>query len=236
MVQRVAQDTDTSRIADITENTRHDTNENQRKCKNCKYVKKQGETRENSETNLLISTFNSRSIESNLSYIEELMGINDIIFVQETWLRDDQQAAALLDNYEITYKMFNAGRRENTKGRPSGGIGWIINKSKVDPANIKIRKVCDRLSTIELPKLVIIGIYAYYYDTRRSIETLLDQDILLNREREIVSEMKKKSSKPILIVGDFNSDIRRNDKFDQLFVRMVEDTGMICLDHMYTQR
>jgi len=105
---------------------------------------------------------------------------------------------------------------------------WLIkNNFKNKP---KVKFIKDRLSIVELPNTVIIGVYMRFNDQK--FETVVEQSHDLNEMVEIV---KNAGDKRVMIVGDYNMDLHRNNKFDNLLVKFIEENDLTALDLLYTQ-
>ena len=77
-----------------------------------------------------ISCLNTCNIKGNILYVTKLANTSDIIFLQETWLRKDEKLTDELKPIRDTHIIkFKSSMDETyTRGRPFGGLAWIISK------------------------------------------------------------------------------------------------------------
>ena len=175
--------------------------------------------------NLLICTFNIKNIYSNWIYLDELIKRHKIIFLQELWITFDNDPIST-DKYNkagmnITMKA-NEDFIKRRNGRPFGGMGWITDKT----INAKIILNSDRITTLELlettEKILIIGVYL---PSNGNIEDNLQEELA-----EIETIAYTYPNQEVLIIGDFNCDLLRLNKRDQLLERLIARLKMECHD------
>ncbi len=145
----------------------------------------------------------------------------------------------LQDNNKIIYSL-NDRTNQNKKGRPKGGIAWIIDR-KIKPI-ISIRYITSRITTCNLNiqnPLTIIGVYmpAMGSDDKYEIE--------MEKLEGLIDNLNEQDHK-IIIIGDMNADIwrshknninARNYKNDKLFTQMTtnNDSKVINISQLNTQ-
>lgn len=116
------------------------------------------------------------------------------------------------------------------QGRPHGGIGWIIKKDlKID----KHYDLSDRISAIQIGSITIIGVYLLYNNNTK--ERANEQRELMEKIIEIKMQAEKKQQN-VLIIGDFNMDIKRETFFDKILVDYLTACKLTCIDILFTQK
>lgn len=173
-----------------------------------------------------LASLNCKNIKANYIYINNLLEKNDIVFLQETWLKEDETLESEL-NSDFRFFQKSGMDGQQNRGRPYGGVMWLIKKSFTCP---RVKFFSPRISTIEFPGTVIVGVYLRFNDNKP--ETTIDQMSDLAEVEDIIDKAKDKN---VVIIGDFNMDIYRNKKYDKLLTKFVEKNKLISGDLMYTQ-
>jgi hypothetical protein len=174
-----------------------------------------------------ITSYNCKNIMSNWSYVDKLMENSEIVFLQETWLDNDDQPdfESKYDEmgFNSTFKCTKACQTRDM-GRPSGGVGWLVNKK----LKTKIKIVNERISTCEIIgleyKVILLGIY---------LSSNGSKDSCINLEHEIMDLdilIKKYDEYEIIMIGDTNCDIMRNNTHDRKIKKLIERLDMLCID------
>jgi hypothetical protein len=83
-----------------------------------------------------IASLNCKNINANHEYISELIQEHNIVFLQETWARNDENFSAFNKQCKIYHK--SAMREDYTVGRPYGGIAWIVSENVKKHVNSKV--------------------------------------------------------------------------------------------------
>jgi len=168
---------------------------------------------------------NCKNIKSNYVYINELLTEIDMLFLQETWLRGEE-TFELDKNFDCYQK--SSMTEANTRGRPFGGLMWLLRKTAKKP---KVKFITDRISTVMLSSTVIIGVYMRFNDQKK--ETMIEQSGDLDILTELIDKME---GKKVIIVGDFNMDLYRSSKFDKLLTRFIDNNNLLPIDLLFTQK
>lgn len=162
-------------------------------------------------------TLNCYGLNNNMIYVKKLIEQNQIIFLQETWAVSLKTFDEKINPYN-KYKTFHKSTSKNkvSAGRPHGGIGWIISK---DIKNIFCLFLSERISYIKINNLLIIGVYMHFNDGKLETALNFGNDLLL------ISSLYNnfRNNYYIIIIDDFNTDLRRNSKFDRLLNQFLED-------------
>ncbi|RNA13714.1 hypothetical protein BpHYR1_018796, partial [Brachionus plicatilis] len=132
------------------------------------------------------------------------MAESDLIFLCETWLKEEEE---LQENLFENAKIYMKSGMENYRGygRPYGGIAY-----------------CD----IRNGKTIIV---VYLTANDNSNESKLEHKIDINELSSLIEKLKNEN-KDNLIVGDFNSDPIRNKTFDPELLHMVKEMELKFFD------
>ena len=177
------------------------------------------------EATIKITTHNTKGAMNNIEYIKKLTTTSQIIFIQETWLTaGDKTFEQTIKNPMI--HIYANEKSQNKKGRPSGGILWIIRNDIRDV--IRIEHVSDNISKCFIAngnsEVVIIGVYI-------NCDQRFRHDIT-----ELEIEINKHAKDKMLIIGDFNSDINRKRPNDKLLSEFLEKNELKVISHEYVQK
>ncbi len=154
---------------------------------------------------------------------------SDILFVCETHhvYKDDLDE----DLYVMNKKVSSiTAIKYADKGRGSNGMAFIYNNDIVLSQPVAFYR--NRIAVLELGLLVIIGVYMVFDDGR--LETLeeLASDIALIKE--LVLDFKSKQ-KQVVVTGDFNIDLSRNNNFSATLNQLMVDINYVVAD-IYFQK
>ena len=165
-------------------------------------------------------------------YIIELAKTHDIIFIQETWLANNNELAKTITKHGLPFKAYHkATKRTSIRGRQPGGIAWLVrdNISKLT----KCTFLSERLSTLELGDSALIGIYGHFDDGKP--ETLVESGIGIETALRTARELER-LGKSTFILGDFNADPGRGRRNDKLVCNAIADEGRLLADTLYLQQ
>jgi hypothetical protein len=65
------------------------------------------------------------------------------------------------------------------------------------------------------------------------LETIVEQE---NDTLKIQELIENNVNKQIIVLGDFNSDMWRDKKFDEVVANMIEKSNLVCFDLLFTQK
>ncbi|RNA10357.1 RNA-directed DNA polymerase from mobile element jockey-like [Brachionus plicatilis] len=177
-------------------------------------------------TDLNIICYNCKNIQSNYLYVQKLLKENDIIFLSETWLKDKDSFSEQIFEDSLTY--FQSGMDHYFgRGRPYGGIGWIVSKKIDKPMISEVKFHSRRISSIEKGNFTLIGVYLTSNDSTK--ESVIEHKIDLAELNEVTGELQRQE-KLYLIIGDFNSDPWRNNTYDKQLVDFLIEKDLNCLE------
>lgn len=165
-------------------------------------------------------------ITKNSHYLNYEVLNSDICFACELHHESKQQ----LDDYMyISHKKVSSKLSERSEkyGRGKNGMGFFYNSDIV--LTSPIQYYGNRIGLMELDSVAIIGVYMVYNDNKaESYEELLS-DLQLIEELQL-SLVK---SKEVIMVGDFNIDLSRRNRFSMALVNLLQTLDYIIADIEY---
>jgi hypothetical protein len=184
-----------------------------------------------------ICSLNSHGIKGNLAYVEKLSSENDIVFISEHWLYNNEQI--FFDSITKNRKVFFYSAMDDTHriGRPFGGLCWLINNNF---EIISYEFISSHLSVIKIKIgnriLAIIGVYCIYNNNTS------EHIIIYENQLAIISgicEQLNDENLDYVLLGDFNADPYRNKYvFDKRLNEFITNNNLInCLSiktHQFT--
>jgi len=155
-----------------------------------------------------ISSLNTNGIIGSIIFVEYLINNSDITFLQEHWLYNNNKYIIenlCKKNEKILF--FSPMGDNPSKGRPWGGLCWII-KKEIKVINHEI--LDEGISVIDVKinenPLCIIGVYLKYNSS--NTESNLKYQHQLRILEECIYKAKEMNTE-FIIIGDFNGDIQR---------------------------
>lgn len=189
----------------------------------------------NVHNKLTICTFNVYGARGNAIYIKKLIDCHDIIYLCEHWLLHQEEYVLkdLCSNHNMYFQAAN--QTIANKGRPFGGNCWLIHK-EILVNNIEF--INERISQINMVQnnniISMIGVYMIYNDGQQ--DSFIIQNSLFNQLETIYKENNRKYENNInVIVGDFNCDSHRNNKFDKQLNTFMNKNKLISTALIETQ-
>ncbi|RMZ96980.1 RNA-directed DNA polymerase from mobile element jockey-like, partial [Brachionus plicatilis] len=182
---------------------------------------------------LKIGTLNCKNFKANYVYINELLEKNDILFLQETWLKTNKEAKLLINpDFKFVHK--SSIKSGNTRGRPYGGTAWILKKKIND--KVKVTYFDDCISSCKIgDELWLIGVYLKF--NNGTVEAILEHEEQIGKLLDIIENIyQQNSTAKIAILGDFNSDLYRRTNFDDLMKHLIEFEQLTSIDTLYFQK
>ncbi len=184
-----------------------------------------------SQEPLKICSLNCHGLKGNVMYLDYLLSKYKVLFLNEHWILEKEKFIfeKLCKNHNLFFQ--SAQTHINSKGRPYGGLAWVISK---DIKTINIEFISANLSFLEVEvnnfPFIFIGVYAFY--NNNTIENFFNQEILFENCKQLVLGH---STKNIFILGDFNCDPYRNNKFDKMFISFIDSNNLEILSILHTQ-
>lgn len=154
--------------------------------------------------NIKVASFNCKNIKSSTQEINELCKNNDIVLLQETWLRDFEVAYVTRINkyfYGVSVSAVDTSK-EVVKGRPFGGLAVLWKKTLGEKINI-VKYDDSRILGIEVKnnntKILFLNVYLPY-DKGDNLEDFL---YYLYKINDIIENY---DTPYVYALGDFNAD------------------------------
>ena len=149
---------------------------------------------------------NTPGLKSNVPYIRNLVKNYDVIFLSEHWLSNAEKKI-FEDITSDRHNIHFSPAEKQPKGRPYGGICFIVNKAAVGKTTIihEDSNILAIKSTINDKTYVYIGVYLTCYHDNTSIEKYDQQ---LNTLTSLLKLYRDESE--ILIIGDLQSFPEKN--------------------------
>ena len=171
-----------------------------------------------------LASYNCKNIKTNQLMVQKLLDEFDIVFLTEHWLKPNEQSIInnLSSNFRVIFHSDMAPVAPNNAlhrvGRPFGGICWLI---KNDIEVLSFERFNSATSMIKirvgLNDVFIFGVWIPF-DNGTSERLASFQSNLALLESYVKFEAK---DEPVLIMGDFNCDLNRKNRFDQLLQSFI---------------
>jgi len=148
----------------------------------------------------------------------------DVVFLQECWLTSRKEFIDVVGRNSRIKMYYKPNDEYAGIGRHSGGIGWVVNK-KI--GKTKVEFINNRISILKVRKKSFIGVYLT--SNNQTPECHIEYQLELN----LISRIKRKleqQGQEVVIIGDFNGDIIRNNKHDKCFTKFLKDNQVKCFD------
>jgi hypothetical protein len=174
-----------------------------------------------------IISYNCSGIISNHLVLKDLLINNDIIFLVEHWLsKEDSHILVNLcgDNHHVLFES-DYSRSDHIKGRPFGGRCWIVRKNIIINEWLQLSKSITKLTFQENDNLIsIYGIWLQFDNNKSESYINFKQDLsILEMEDKLCSIKNIKG----LYIGDFNSDLFRNKRYDKYFSQFLRNNNFV---------
>ena len=154
-----------------------------------------------------ICSLNTHGIKGNIVYVEKMCMENDILFISEHWLHNNEQI--IVDSIATDRKVFFYSAMEDTHkiGRPFGGFCWLINNNfKILSYKFISSHIIIKIQ-IGIRVLAVIGVYCIY--NNNTSEHILIYENQLSIISSICDQFNDENFDYVLL-GDFNADPYRN--------------------------
>ncbi|RNA40614.1 RNA-directed DNA polymerase from mobile element jockey-like [Brachionus plicatilis] len=174
------------------------------------------------ESHLSIATININGIRNNMNYLNKLIIENQVVCIQATWAESIKTIDESIFIPKKSIFWTPATRFFNT-GRASGGLAFILN----DDLNPKFSTLNERISLIKLSGLAIINVYLKFENNKDGNRLIFESDLVL---LELTLNELKRQAFDIVILGDFNTDIKRASKRTDSLNNFLEKNNLILFD------
>ena len=185
-----------------------------------------------------ISFLNVKNLKANLTYASYLACDSDVLYLSELWCK--QNEINLVKNLSTENKgknvLFKSDMDSNySRGRPFGGQAWILNKT----LNIINHEFFNRhLSYVHLKKngieYMLVGVYMPFDNSKKRDDSLSSFELNLSLISTLI-EKAKTLNLPIFIVGDFNADPKRTNRFDKILKEFIANLNTDSLVSNFPQ-
>ncbi len=161
---------------------------------------------------------------------------NDICFFIEHWLNTQEKylfEEICNGDFHVVYHSDYDNTDGLKKGRPQGGLCWVINKKCALTAQVFFNQYVSNVCIeFENNKLDLFGVWLPYDNNSKERMCLYKSNISL-----IEAQLKLKKSTETILMGDFNADLSRGKRFDKLICRMCTKLQLRDLmDSEYTYK
>ena len=183
-----------------------------------------------------LSFLNVKNLKSNHFYVEYLANISNITYLNELWLKKNEIDLIRKISRKEKNILFKSDMDENySRGRPFGGQAWLIDNSfRILEHDFLSRHLCY----IELEKkgirFFIIGVYMPFDNPNSKADSLSMYQLTLTLILTLISKARNNKSL-LFIIGDFNADIFRFNRFDNLLKEFTTNNNLIPLDYLNSQ-
>ena len=176
---------------------------------------------------LRVTSYNCRNLKSSIDNVRQLCDTHDIIFLQETWLTNDE--LSLLKCLHVDFYADGVSAMDTTSGiqigRPFGGIGMLWRKSI--GACIQVHKYNDnRIMGIEFDngnrQLLAVNIYMPYDNRSRNSDNYDEFMGCMGMVHSIIQESDVSTG--VYVIGDWNAEISANSVFGS-------ELSSFCTEH-----
>ena len=165
--------------------------------------------------NVNFSSLNCKGLKGNLIYSQFLAGISDLVYFNETWTYPND-INIIKDIAKSTNKNFyyKSDMSSKARGRPFGGQVWLVNKSfRIVEATFISRYLSFVNFFINNLEFLCIGVYMPFDNTNDRDNSKSTFEITLSRILALI-DINKEKNIPTFLMGDFNADTNRNNRFD----------------------
>ena len=186
-----------------------------------------------SKKSIKLVSLNTHGLKTNISYVKYLLETYDIVFLTELWLIDEDKFVIEELCKDRNLVFFPAQQSANKKGRPAGGLAWVIKSETTILDSEIISPNISKLNILINDELLsLIGLYTPY--NNNSLTNLYKQAEVVDTCEELIYSNQNKRIRTI-ILGDMNSDPYRGNKFDSIFTSFVCKVRAINLSILNTQ-
>ena len=183
--------------------------------------------------NINFSSLNCKNLKGNLVYSQYIADISDLSYYSETWTYpNDLPLIKKMASNSNNFFYHKSDMKVRAKGRPFGGQLWLINRNfKIIECNFLCRHSSYVNFSINNIEFLCIGLYLPFDDPKNKDNSKSIFQLTLSKILALIERHKDKNI-PIILMGDFNADIHRNNRFDDILKKFINDNEMIVLDHI----
>ena len=180
-----------------------------------------------SKTQMKFASFNLHGLEKREEFASELAADVHAMFFCESMSKNliETNSHFTVDNRKIYSRNAVIGEEG---GRPSGGIGFIVDDSIRCEVNLKIN---NWMGTLTIGSVRLIGVYLKYEKNAEHEHLFAEQ--LADIQNEI--DKCREEQLDFIIIGDFNVDLRKEGKHKNLLSDFIIENHLKADDHLYEQ-
>ena len=174
---------------------------------------------------LKFCSYNCLNFKANTSMIKKCIYENDACFFIEHWL-NSQEKFLFEDICKGEYNIFFHSDYDISegplRGRPHGGLCWVIHKRLNLTSQVLFNQNISKVSIeVDNNKMNLYGVWFPYDDnTKERLCTFKSNISLIN------AQMKMHKAEETVVIGDFNADLERGKRFDLLLKKFVNKNHM----------
>ena len=174
-----------------------------------------------------IGCFNLHGLKEREEFASDLAADLNALFFCESMMKNliETNSHFMVDNKRIYFR--NAVQNPEG-GRPTGGIGFVVDDSIECEVNLKLN---DWMGTLTIGNTRIIGVYMQYEKDNNTELIFVDQLATIQME---IDKCKAEYLEP-LIIGDFNVDLRRASKHKEILNSFIRENDLKPDDYLNEQ-
>ena len=198
-------------------------------CHNINYLDRENVSisKSNQIKRLNICSLNTNAVKRNLNYIQELISKNDFIFLCKTWLMGHE--ASFLKSLSSTHLVFTKSDMKTIPliGRPYGGRAFIYKKTLHLLKHSFINKHISFFSfSLHNNIFTLITVYLPFDNNSFFNFSEFKTNLQIIKELFDIYIARQHS---VFVIGDFNADLKRNNKFDYEFNNYLNENNFFCV-------
>ena len=158
--------------------------------------------------------------------VKSLFQKSNFLLVQETWLSEIEFMRRFKNDFPNSECISSSKmdlKEDIGPGRPYGGIGLCYHSNincNVETIETKCKSICALNISISNINILLINVYMPSSDSKEKLDEY--EDIL----KEISSLCLKSPTQYIILGGDWNADISRNDGRTKLFKEFIAQENL----------
>ena len=180
------------------------------------------------DKSLKVTTFNCHGLKSSTTYLKDLCEKNDILFLQETWLTEDE--LVLLKQIHSDFNGFGISAMDSSSCiltvRPHGGVG-ILYRNNLGKLCNEVKYNENRILGLEFDsmshgKILFLNVYLPY----QYADNHEEYDYCLGFIQSVIQTSDKSNT---FVQGDLNAAV--NSHFENELLSMCNNSSLIVCDY-----
>ena len=176
-----------------------------------------GTNNQATHSNITLCSYNVKKYDDiKYAAIKSIFKDNTLLLIQETWLVEEEFIRQFKNDFPNS-ECISANKMELGDirvGRKYGGVGICHHsniKCKIENLTTTSKSICAQIICIENIRILLVNVYMPSSDNREALDEYID--IL----QEISDLCIKTATQHIILGGDWNADLNRNDGRTKLF-------------------